>query len=307
LFLIVTAAPVNAHGYIVRAIPEDRAVLERPPTRVQYWFSEDLEPQFSRIELLDKTGTVLATGGVDEDDNALMVLRPPSDLPDGAYIVALRPAFASDGHVVGETRVFFVGESESGVAGSAASDRAVPLEVVWRGIVLMSSTLLLGVFVLYDRVLLPAWGNPRYTAGFLPPRVLNRLTWIAGVALALAIFGNVLALLQNAMVLFDAGIPRVIRDGLWNTARISSRFGEVWNVRLLLLGVLAAFLALTVIWRADKPRTAAPFWRALMWGAALMVGTFAASSHAVGSLVLPWVASLSHWLHMVAVACGRAA
>ncbi len=300
--MVALAQPVNAHGYIVRSIPEDRAVLERAPTRVQYWFSEDLEPQFSGIELLDATGTVIASGGVDAEDNSLMVLRPPANLPDGAYVVALRPAFASDGHVVAETRVFFVGESVAGVTGDAASDAAVPLEVVWRGVVLSATTLLFGVFVLYDQVLLPAWGNKKHVAGFLPPRVMTQLTWIAGAAFAVAIAGNVLALLQNAMVLFDASMPRVIQSNLWNTARIGSRFGEVWSVRMLLLGILAALLALTVVWRNDKPRTVAPFWRTLMWGSALVVGSFAVSSHAAGSLVMPWTAMSIHWLHMTAVA-----
>ncbi|MEO1665427.1 MAG: CopD family protein [Chloroflexota bacterium] len=299
--LVLAVRPVSAHGYIVRSIPEDRAELERAPTRVQYWFSEPLERQFSRIELLDNTGTVIASGGVDPEDDSLLVLRPPTDLPDGAYVVSLRPAFASDGHVVGETRVFFVGERVAGVEGSAASDAAVPLEVVWRGIVLTSTALLLGVFVLYDRVLLPAWGNKQYIAGFLPPRVLTRLTWIAGVALTVAIAGNVLAIFQNAMVLFDASLPRVVGSNLWNTARIGSRSGETWTVRMALLLILAALLALTIYWRDEKPRTIAPFWRALMWGTALMTGTFAVSSHAAGSLVMPWVGLLMHWLHLTAV------
>ena len=300
--VLLPARPAQAHGYIVRSIPEDRAVLERAPTRVQYWFSEDLEPAFSRVDLLDATGAVIASGGVDDEDNSLMVLRPPANLPDGAYVVALRPAFASDGHVVAETRVFFVGDAVAGIEGDAASDAAVPLEVVWRGVVLAATTLLFGVFVLYDQVLLPAWGNPKHIAGFLPPRVMTQLTWIAGAALAVAIAGNVLALLQNAMVLFDAPLGRVLHSNLWNTARIGSRFGEVWNVRMLLLLLLAALMALTVVWRKDKPRTVAPFWRTLMWGTALVVGSFAVSSHAAGSLVMPWTAMFIHWLHMTAVA-----
>ncbi len=294
--------PARAHGYIVRSIPENRAVLERPPARVQYWFSEGLEPAFSTIELRDQTGAVLATGGVDEEDTTLMVLQPPTDLPNGAYVVALRPAFASDGHVIAETRVFFVGESVGGVDSSAASDEAVPLEIVWRGIVLTSSTLLLGVFTVYSRVLRPAWGNTKYTAGFLPPRVMNALTWVAGGSLAIALAGNTLALLQNAMVLFNVPLPRVIENGLWNTARISSRFGDVWNVRMVLLLVLTGLLALAIYWRDEKPRAVAPFWEALMWGTALVIGTFAVSSHASGSLMMPWVAMSMHWLHATAVA-----
>src|SRR5690606_8771160 len=105
IFLLSIVGPVLAHGYIVRAIPADRAVLERAPTRVQYWFSEDLEPRFSEINVRDQNGTIIATGGVAEDDSSLMAVRLPPGLPDGAYVVDLRPAFATDGHTLAESRV----------------------------------------------------------------------------------------------------------------------------------------------------------------------------------------------------------
>ena len=34
--LLLTLYPVSAHGYLLRSIPEDRAVLERAPARLQY-------------------------------------------------------------------------------------------------------------------------------------------------------------------------------------------------------------------------------------------------------------------------------
>src|SRR5690606_16414571 len=145
-FLLLVCQPIHAHGYIVRSIPEDRAVLERSPVRVQYWFSEDLEPEFSSITVRDQAGNVVATGGVSLDELSLMEARLPTNLPEGAYINELRVAFASDGHVIVESRVFFVGEAVGGVAGLAASDQAVALEVIWRAVVLASLTLLLGVF-----------------------------------------------------------------------------------------------------------------------------------------------------------------
>ena len=35
--LLLSLSPVSAHGYLLRSIPEDRAVLERAPARLQYW------------------------------------------------------------------------------------------------------------------------------------------------------------------------------------------------------------------------------------------------------------------------------
>jgi len=138
----VWLAPAAAHGYVVRAIPADRSTLERPPTRLQYWFSEDLEPRFSEINLRDQSGAIIASGSVDSQNRALLALRAPPGLADGAYIVELRPAFASDGHVIAESRVFFVGEEVGGVAGQAADDRAIPLEALWRAALNLANELL---------------------------------------------------------------------------------------------------------------------------------------------------------------------
>ncbi|MBZ0275049.1 MAG: copper resistance protein CopC, partial [Anaerolineae bacterium] len=87
--LLSLTAPALAHGYIVRSIPEDRVTLERAPTRLQYWFSEDLEPDFSHLIVRDQAGNTVAEGGVSENDASLMTVRLPSDLPDGAYIAEL--------------------------------------------------------------------------------------------------------------------------------------------------------------------------------------------------------------------------
>ena len=195
LLLFLTVLSVQAHGYVVRAIPADRSALPRPPTRLQYWFSEELERRFSELKLRDQSGKVIATGSVHEDNPALLSLQVPPDLPDGAYIVELRPAFASDGHVVAESRVFFVGEEVGGLRGQAADSQAIPLEALWRTLLNMAHSLFFGAALLYSAVLLPAWGNRKYAAGGLPPRVMRRLRDSLAAAVLLAFTANLLALL----------------------------------------------------------------------------------------------------------------
>lgn len=301
LLVLLPVFPAAAHGYIIRSIPEDRAVLERSPARLQYWFSENLEPEFSKITVRDSEGTVVAEGGVSDASLDLLATRLPPNLPDGAYIAELRIAFASDGHVIVESRVFFVGDEASNVVGASSGSDAVPLEIIWRVLVLASATLLLGVFVLYSLVLVPAWGSERYRAGLLPPRVMTRLSWIVGVALAVAFAGNILALLQQAMVFFGADMGRVITGQLYNVVRIGTRFGDTWNVRMILLVVVTALFAASLYFRKSQPETVRAFWTANVWGAALIFGTFSVASHAAGSLLLPWVAIVSDWLHGLAV------
>ncbi len=301
LLIVLAAAPAQAHGYIVRAIPEDRAVLQHAPARVQYWFSEVLEPEFSKLTVRDQTGKEIAEGGVDPTDLSLLSARLPSNLPDGAYLAELRTAFASDGHVIVETQVFFIGTQAGNISEESSGNFAVPLEVVWRVLVLASATLLLGVFSVYAMVLVPAWGSSKYPAGLLPPRVMTRLHWIVGIALAVAFAGNILALLQQTMAFFGADIGRVISQQLFNVVRIGTRFGDTWNARMVLLLIVAGLFALGIYLRESQPETVRASWVGSVWVMALLFGTFSVNSHAAGSLLLPAIGIVDDWLHGLAV------
>jgi copper transport protein len=293
--------PVSAHGYLLRSIPEDHAVLERAPARLQYWFSEPLEPEFSSLVVRDQAGNALATGGLSPDNDSLLTVRLPRALPEGAYIVDMRLAFASDGHVVAQSRVFFVGEAVGGVSGQVASDQADILEAIWRTLTLSSTLLLFGVFTLYSGVLVPAWGSSDFRAGLLPPRVMRRLSLVIAGSIIVAIIGNVLALLQQSMVFFNADLSQVISGQLWTAVRVGTRFGDLWNARMVLLALVAGAYGFSLYFRDEQPETVRPFWTASAWAMALLLATFSAGSHAAGSLLWPWIGIIVDWLHILAV------
>lgn len=301
LLLMLGVRPVAAHGFLIRSIPDDRAVLERAPARLQYWFSEGLEAAFSSITVRTPTGTVIAEGGVAPENTSLLTVQLPRNLNDGAYIVDMRIAFASDGHVIAQSSVFFVGEAVGGVAGSAADTQANPVEVVWRGLALSSTMLLFGVFAVYSGILLPAWGNPSYQAGGLPPRVMRRINLLIVLGLVVGLVAGVIAILQQAMTFFNADLNAVISQQLWSITRVGTRFGEVWSGRMLLLGAVAVMFGLSLFFREDQPENVRPFLSANLWAMALVVGTFSISSHGAGSLLLPWIAVFNDWLHGLAV------
>ncbi|MDX2140982.1 MAG: CopD family protein [Chloroflexota bacterium] len=177
----------------------------------------------------------------------------------------------------------------------------MPLEVVWRALSLAAVTLLTGIVTLYTLVLVPAWGNPAHAAGLLPPRVIQRLYLLAIAALMLAFIGNGIALVQQTMVFFGVDALRAISEGLWNIVRTGSRFGDTWNARMLLLVIVAALLGAAWYFRREQPGLVRAFWVAAAWAMPLVWFTFSIAAHAAGSLVLPWIAIASDWLHATAV------
>lgn len=298
--MLLLVASASAHGYIVRAIPEDRVTLARSPLRVQVWFSEALEPEFSLITVSNAAGEVIASAPPSPDTNSLLAVRLPPGLPDGAYSVDMRIAFASDGHVINERRVFFVGEAGD-MASSASSDTVIALEVLWRALALGGALVIFGAGALYALVLVPAWGSAVYPAGALPPRVMTALNRLMFAALLTALAGNLLALLQQTMAFFDADVGRVLNEGLWQVVRTGTQFGDTWNFRMLLLA-LTAGLWIGSLWaRRQQPAFVRSFWAAGAWASALLLATYSLASHAAGSPLLPWFALANDWLHLVAV------
>jgi len=291
----------SAHGYLVRAIPENRAVLDRAPTRVQYWFSEGLETQFSTINIRDQAGAIIASGGVSETDNTLLTARLPNDLPNGAYVVELRPAFSSDGHVYGESRVFFIGEAIGNID-LTANVNAIPLEIVWRVLTVGASLILFGTLALYNWVLIPAWRNPTHKAGFLPPRLMNRLHALLGFCLLIGFIGNSLALIQQTMVFFNIPFVQALQPQFWELVRVGSRFGDVWMWRMVIMSLLGMIFLATLAYQNQYPDIVYPFWAAGLWLGALILGTFSITSHAAGALTIAWAGIFVDWGHRIGVA-----
>jgi putative copper export protein len=76
----------------------------------------------------------------------------------------------------------------------------------------------------------------------------------------------------------------------------------MWNLRMLLLILLMTMHTLSIMYRDTAPETVRAFWTANVWLMALIIGMQAVTSHAAGSLILPWLAMLMHWLHSLGVA-----
>lgn len=297
--LLLIFNPAQAHGFLIRAVPPDGEVLDRSPARVQYWFSESLEPAFSKIIVRGPGGVIIAEAGATPDNDSLLAVRLPPDLPDGTYLVDLRLAFASDGHVIAESRSFSVGTA-SGVGGTGTTNFIDPLETTWRVGTLIGLMLAFGISVIYTGILIPAWGSPSYKVGGLPPRVMSRLTILVWVGLLLAIAAQILALLQQTSAFFGADYSVVLSERLWEIVRSGTRFGQVWNVRMLVLVSVVILFFLAWFYRVDSPIWIRASWSAAVPAFALALATNSVISHAPGSRAEPWVALFLDWAHLTA-------
>jgi len=97
-----------AHASVVRSIPQDKAVLSAPPKAVQLWFSGKVEAGWSKVEVRDSHGELIATGEAEpiKNDPKSMQVSLPS-LNKGTYEVRLN-VISYDGHRIKSRSSFTV-------------------------------------------------------------------------------------------------------------------------------------------------------------------------------------------------------
>ena len=58
------AAPAVAHAYLSRAVPAVGSTVTTPPTELDCYFTEELEPSFSTLEVQDAAGKRVDSGNM---------------------------------------------------------------------------------------------------------------------------------------------------------------------------------------------------------------------------------------------------
>ncbi|MGH7984010.1 MAG: copper resistance CopC family protein [Candidatus Udaeobacter sp.] len=109
--LIVLAGParVEAHAFLERAEPAVGSTVQISPNEVRIWFTENIEPAFSTIQVLDASGKEVDKRDVhlDRSNHALLHVSLPQ-LGAGTYKVVWR-VVSVDTHVTNGNFTFRVG------------------------------------------------------------------------------------------------------------------------------------------------------------------------------------------------------
>jgi methionine-rich copper-binding protein CopC len=98
LLSLAASSPAWAHAFLDHADPRVGSTLPASPTAVKIWFTEELEPAFSRIQVFDSQG-----GEVDRKDvkvdpaNPILMTVSVPKLAPGTYKVVWH-AVATDTH-----------------------------------------------------------------------------------------------------------------------------------------------------------------------------------------------------------------
>lgn len=92
-------AEAQAHAFLDHASPAVGSTVHGSPPQAMLWFTQELEPAFSTIRVLDRTGRRVdkKDGRVDASDRTLLRVSLPS-LPPGTYRVIWR-VVSVDAHV----------------------------------------------------------------------------------------------------------------------------------------------------------------------------------------------------------------
>src|SRR5690242_15450031 len=86
--LFLGAAGAEAHAFLDHAVPRVGSSLPRAPTVIRLWFSENLEPAFSSVEVTDQSGTRVDAGDAKVDaSDATQLQATLKPLPPGTYKV----------------------------------------------------------------------------------------------------------------------------------------------------------------------------------------------------------------------------
>lgn len=285
--LVIFAAPILAHGELLRSVPEANAVLNRPPAQIELFFSEALESSFSFIKVFDSTGAQVDTGDARTDPTDPTRLRVSlRSLPDGVYTVSWQVLSAVDGHVTAGAFPFAIGNIDAAtLAAAEQASRTVKLlpgEIVARWLTYLAIATLVGGLLFVLLVWQPAAqveaNNPAYQT------LWRRLALLALLGLALA---QILALLTQAGQASGTELAAP-----WSPAvgqiLFSTRYGALWLARLALALALVGLLPAT-------PRT-----RWFVVGAALLLPlTVSLGSHAAAE-AKPFLPVLADWVHLLA-------
>jgi len=287
-------ASASAHAFLQRSDPAANAVMPAAPSLVRLWFTERIEPAFSTATLYDSQGNRVDTARAQVGEGNELVVPLPSTLPGGTYTIQWRNVSATDGHSESGYVPFTIGTQEDVVTPVVPEITQFNRPPTWvsalgRWASLLGVAVAFGALVCWLVALRPAIrgldDEPAET-------VRDRAYSLAMAGVAVGVVGSLLALSVQSANAGNGYGP----GGMYDVA-FSTRWGQYWLARIVLLIVFAGALSLASLWD-ERPKTR-DLLIALGTGLALLV-PFALISHAAAQVVGKPAAVVTDWIHLAA-------
>jgi copper resistance protein C len=123
--VVLLPGAVLAHAELEGTTPADGSTVDRTPTDISALFSEALEVDGSGLSLRDPDGLEIASGGIDPEEPARLLITDVPELGPGEYEVRWTAA-SDDGHVERDTWTFTVTASPTPSPSPSPSTTPVP-------------------------------------------------------------------------------------------------------------------------------------------------------------------------------------
>jgi len=256
LFLLGLAPRLaSAHAQFVRSNPAPNSSLEsgKPPAQMQVWFSERIEANFSKLEILNKQGQQVDRGDSHTLDPFSLVVSLPTNLPDSIYTVVYTNVSEEDGHAVKGSFAFVVGVEtlppppgllDGALASSDPNFDLWSVAVRWLNYLAMTG--LVGGLVFLLLVWRPSLKQVKVRVG--PELNEANLNLLAQSHRILGWTIGLLGLGWLAFLIFQAGVAgnvypwQLLSTNTLPTLLFNSRLGLIWLVRLTLIIIAAVLL-----------------------------------------------------------------
>ena len=294
---VLLAAPsvVFAHALLERAEPPSGSVLEQAPAELRLYFSEPLDPSFSRVQVLNAQRDVVyeMNAGQNMPDDRTVVLRLSNGLPNGVYTVGWRTLSLVDGHTATGSYPLVVGPLPEGVAltETATSEaRFAPETAVARWLFFVTAGALFGTLLAWQVVFMPLLGRSTAAAQAMAVRNARRLAIVSAVLLlAATLYGAV----AQASVAADVPIWDVVGRPLFDVLG-RGRYAALWWLRLA-----SVLLALAIVtWRGIGGWDG----KVALGAVAVALLTSSLNSHSAALLSGAYLGIIADWLHFLGAA-----
>jgi len=110
VLVAIVTAQAHAHAFLDRAEPRVGATVQAAPAQLKLWFTQEIEPAFSTVKVIDSKGRRVDKGDGQVDPTSRELMRVSLEtLGVGDYTVVWR-VVSTDTHVTEGDFVFHVGK-----------------------------------------------------------------------------------------------------------------------------------------------------------------------------------------------------